>query len=81
VRNTWWRFVPRKPWTAYVTIAAGVILIVSSGWYLATGEAGRSGLNVALDIFICVLAVWMIVRAATGLAALRGTNTGARTQY
>ncbi|MEV4757622.1 hypothetical protein AB0J86_21260 [Micromonospora sp. NPDC049559] len=70
-RNTWWRFVPRNRAVGCLTILAGVVLLVGSGWFLLTGEHGRSALVAGLDVVICVLAVLMIVRAATGLAALR----------
>jgi hypothetical protein len=63
--------VPRNQWIGYLTIVAGLLLIAGSGWYLATGEQGRSTLGVVLDVVICVVAVVMIVQAIFGLAALR----------
>jgi hypothetical protein len=70
-QNTWYRFVPRSTWVGYLTIAAGVVLFVASGWDLLAGGQGQSTWRVVLDVVIVVLAVVMTVRAIFGLAALR----------
>ena len=68
-RNTWWRRSFRSPGVGYLSLVAGALLLASSTWRLGRGE--HSTFRTALDVLICVLAILMLVRAVTGLAAMR----------
>jgi hypothetical protein len=71
--DPWWRFTPRNPAVGYLSLFAAVFIL---GWSLYSLLAGD--LSTARTVFfigIGVVAVLWLVRAVTGLKALRRRRT------
>jgi hypothetical protein len=67
--DPWWRFTPRNPAVGYLSLFAAVFIL---GWSLYSLLAGGLGTaRTVLSVGIGVVAVLWVVRAVTGLAALR----------